>query len=78
MKNSVLVKNETSGQKFGFVFWPLGSFLPSGCGDQFMSGNKKLLMTLDNETLATKTFNLPASTPVNNSQLQLLTETMRN
>ena len=75
----VLAKNETPGQKSNFIFWPLGPSFPSGCGgDQFMSGSKKLLMTLDNETLSTKTFNLPASTPVNNSQLQLLTETMRN
>ena len=42
-----------------YIFCPLASSLPSGCGDQFMSGNKKLLMTLDNETLSTKTFNLP-------------------
>ena len=37
-------------------FCPLAPSLPSGCGDQFMSGSKKLLMTLDNETLSTKTF----------------------
>ena len=44
------------------ISWPIAPPRPpppSGRGDQFMSAGKKLLMTLDNETLSTKTFNLP-------------------
>ena len=56
-KMGLLVKSGTSWQKF--IFWPpqgVGWSLPSSCGDQFMSGGKKLLMTLDNETFWDKNF----------------------